>query len=89
MWLPEKNHRFQNPGNKMVNTVKTSKRPVIIRKQRNHLDMTGTSAKLSAGPKLPNHGPTLLRAVKVALMASMNSIPSTVRMKQLATMRVR
>ena len=35
---------FQNPGNKIVSTVKISKRPTIIRKDKNHFDTTGTSA---------------------------------------------
>ena len=38
---------FQNPGTSNVNTVNISKRPVIISKERNHLDTTGTSEKLS------------------------------------------
>lgn len=38
------NYCFQNPGNKIVSTVKISKRPTIIRKDKNHFDTAGTSA---------------------------------------------
>lgn len=35
---------FQNPGSRIVNTVNISRRPIIIRKDRNHFETVGTSA---------------------------------------------
>ena len=68
-----------------VNTVNISKRPVIISKERNHLDTTGTSEKLSTGPSLPSPGPTLLMAETAAPIDSSKPNPSSISTAQLST----
>ena len=41
---PISDYCFQNPGNRIVSTVNISRRPTIIRNDRNHFDTVGTSA---------------------------------------------
>ena len=49
----------QKKGVNKMSTVKSSKRPISIKKLHHHLPMFGKFAKLFTGLKLPKAGPTL------------------------------
>lgn len=80
---------FQKLGNKIVSTVKISKRPVIIKKERYHLEKSDNSEKLPTAPIEPNPTPTLPNEAKTAPIVSSNPTPSKVRTKQLKTIKLR
>lgn len=57
---------FQKNGEINAKTVKTSRRPNIIKKLKNNFAVAGKWAKLSTGPTLPMAGPTFPRQAMTA-----------------------
>ena len=61
-----------------MSTVKSSKRPISIKKAQNHLAPIDRCAKLFVGPTDPIAGPILPRLEAAAPMAEVKSKPKKV-----------
>ena len=64
----------QKKGVNKISTVKSSKRPISIKKQAHHCAKGGNAAQLFTGPKSPSAGPTLPKVDADKPIADLKSI---------------
>ena len=61
-----------------MKTAQSSSLPQSIQREKVHLTVSGSQAKLRTGPKFPRPGPTLLMQVITPVMLETKSTPNAV-----------